>query len=183
MLISFKDTLAARLGTTTHMSGLLIKARRLGLVSVRELSTLGVQRGCKPYAQGDEPSDELVLRDKFSDEELTLSLLNIALPYDKRCILIGAAMLGSKGNSVDGILRLTKWERSEPVVRYVAECGHHFEPDNSFWNSLLTRLPHSVPKHGVLPEPTEFLATSSSDPQSAVNERWVRAIPQSSQQN
>ena len=159
-MINANDTLARRLGTTTHLSGLLIKARRLGLRTPRDLCTLAVQRGCRHYSQGTEPSGELVPREKLSDEELALALLNVALPYDPHCIRCGAAMLGSEQNDPKRIARLAKWERSEAVVRYVAECGRRFEPENPFWLRLIALLPDSTPKDGVLPHPTRFVAMS-----------------------
>jgi hypothetical protein len=45
------DTLAAKLGTTTHLSPLLMKARRLGL-GVEDLERLAIQRGCDYYHDG-----------------------------------------------------------------------------------------------------------------------------------
>ena len=41
-------TLAARLGTTTHVSALLYKARKLGLMTPTALANLAAQRGCRP---------------------------------------------------------------------------------------------------------------------------------------
>lgn len=154
------DTLARRLGTTAHVSGLLRKASRLGLHGGRELCVLAVQRGCRHYAQGDEPAGELVSRKGFTDEELAIALLDLALPYDPWNIRCGAAMLGSELNDVAQVLRLARWERSEAVVRYVAEAGHEFEPENTFWKQLLTAFPVLAVKVGVLPHPTRFVGMS-----------------------
>ncbi len=153
------STLARRLGTTTHLSPLLHKARRLGLTAPRALQTLAVQRGCLHYQRGDEPVVELAAREQFSDEELALALLCVALPYDPHSIRCGAAMLGAKGNDPRRLARLAVMERSESVVRHVAEAGQRFEPQNEFWPALLTALPPSAPpKEGVLPHPTRFVA-------------------------
>ena len=51
-------TLASKLGTTTHLSPLLHKARRLGLDG-EKLQILAVQRGCDHYRTGDEPETPL----------------------------------------------------------------------------------------------------------------------------
>lgn len=96
---------------------------------------------------------------QFTNEELAMSLLNIAAPYDPHSIRCGAAMLGAPGNDPSCLARLAKWERSEIVVRYVAECGERFEPLNPFWKELLELLPFTgVPKSGVMPHPTRFVA-------------------------
>lgn len=153
------ETLAHKLGTTAHHSPLLIKARRLGLRTTRDLCTLAVQRGCRHYWQGSEPAGELASRDQLSNEELALALLTIAGPYDPHVIRCGAAMLGAEGNDPALLARLTIWERSAQVVRYVALCGQSFEPWNPFWSDLLGRLPATPPpKEGVMPHPTRFVA-------------------------
>jgi len=144
---------------TAHVSPLLMKAARLGLRGPEDLCTLAVQRGCRHYSQGEEPRDEMVSRVDFSDEELAASLLTIAGPYDPHSIRCGAAMLGAKGSDPVALARLAKWERSEAVFRYVAECGSRFEPDNPFWRTLISILPECTPlKSGVMPHPTRFVA-------------------------
>ncbi len=154
-----QETLAKRLGTTAHVSLLMMKGKRLGLAVPEGLWTLAVQRGCRHYAQGNEPAEDLVGVEEFTNEELALALLTISGAYDPHTIRCGAAMLGAPGNDVDALARLAKWERSEGVVRYVAECGARFEPDNAFWTDLLDRLPSVGPlKPGVMPHPTRFVA-------------------------
>lgn len=154
-----KDTLAHRLGTTAHISPLLMKARRLGLRVPQDLETLAVQRGCKHYWQGNEPTQELLKQGQFSNEELAIALLTVAGKYDPHAIRCGAAMLGAEGNDPANLARLTLLERSETVVRYVADCGKLYEPENLFWRKLLSLLAPAVPpKPGVLPHPTRFVA-------------------------
>jgi hypothetical protein len=153
------DTLARRMGTTTHISLLLKRAEMLGLQRPEDLQTLAVQRGCRHYWHEGVPSGELVGVDRFSNEDLAVALLDIALPYDPHTIRCGAAMLGADGNDVSKIVRLAIMERSEPVVRYVAEAGLRYEPQNPFWRELLALLPVTRPvKEGVLPHPTRFIA-------------------------
>lgn len=153
------DTLARRLGTTAHVPLLLKKAERLRLRVPEDLWILAVQRGCRHYAQGNEPDGELVPTDGFSNEELAVALLDVAGPYNPHSIRCGAAMLGAPGNDPEKIARIAKWERSEAVVRYVAECGLKFEPDLRFWSQLIELLPESAPlKAGVMPHPTRFVA-------------------------
>jgi hypothetical protein len=155
------DTLATKLGTTVHFSPLLRKARGLGLSTPKDLWTLAVQRGCRHYWQGDEPEGELVPQTALTNEELAIALLNSAGSYSPHSIRCGAAMLGAIGNDPALVAKLAIWERSEAVVRFVAECGRKFEPHNSFWGELLDRLPGcGVPKEGVMPHPTRFVAMS-----------------------
>ena len=103
-------TLAAKLGTTTHLSPLLRKARRLGL-GPRELQILAVQRGCRHYSNGSEPEQPLASEAEFSHEELAIALLSTALPYDPHSIRCGAAMLGAEGNNPRRLAHLAVLER------------------------------------------------------------------------
>jgi hypothetical protein len=154
------ETLAHNLGTTTHVSPLLMKARRLGLSGAEDLCTLTVQRGCRHYWQGHEQEREpLLTQAQYSNEELAIALLSIAGRYDPHAIRCGAAMLGAEGNKPETLVRLARWERSEQVVRYIAECGIQFEATNAFWSELLNLLPKTQPpKEGVMPHPTRFVA-------------------------
>ncbi len=151
-------TLAAKLGTTAHVSSLLQKARRLGL-GANELETLAVQRGCRYYSTGSEPAGQLASEGQFSNEELAIALLSTALRYEPHSIRCGAAMLGASGNEPGRLARLAVMERCVAPVRYVAEAGKRFEPENRFWSALLEVLPPAPPpKPGVLPHPTRFVA-------------------------
>jgi hypothetical protein len=151
-------TLAERLGTTTHLSPLLHKARRLGL-GPKELESLAIQRGCDFYESGAPLPPLRVTRDQFSDSELAIALLNPAMPYNPQGLRLGAAMLSAEGNTPEEIARLAEMERCQAAVRYVAECGRRFEPANAFWPDLLALLPAGpAPKSGVLPHPTRFVA-------------------------
>ena len=151
-------TLAAKLGTTTHLSPLLLKARRLGL-GPDELQILAAQRGCRHYSNGSEPGQPLALESDFSNEELAIALLSTALPYDPRSIRCGAAMLSAEGNQPRRLARMAVMERCVTSVRHVAEAGQRFEPGNRFWRDLLAAVPRTpVPPPGVFPHPTRFVA-------------------------
>lgn len=151
-------TLGSKLGTTTHLSPLLHKADRLGL-GPGELEVLAVQRGCRHYSKGTEPETPLAEERDFSNEELAIALLSTALRYDPQSIRCGAAMLGAEGNNPRKLARMAVLERSVAPVRYVAEAGRRFEPENRFWRELLELLPAvPPPKSGVLPHPTRFVA-------------------------
>jgi len=151
-------TLAEKLGTTAHASALLQKARRLGL-DAAGLEQLAIQRGCDYYHEGEPLPPPAISREQLSDEELAIALLNPALRYHPQTLRLGAAMLGAEGNNPQEIARLARHERCEPVVRYVAEAGKQFEPQNSFWTTLLSLLPATPPpSSSVVPHPTRFVA-------------------------
>ena len=153
-----EPTLAAKLGTTTHVSPLLTKARRFGL-GPRELEILAAQRGCRHYSNGTEPEQPLASEMEFSNEELAIALLATALRYDPRSIRCGAAMLSADGNDSRRLARMAVMERSVVPVRHVAEAGRRHEPENRFWTELLDALPSALsPKSGVLPHPSRFVA-------------------------
>lgn len=159
------DTLAGRLGIAPHVSALLRKARGVGLAQPHELHVLAVQRGCRHYAQGDEPAGELVDVGRFSNEELALALLNVALPYDPESIRRGAAMLGIASSQPERLAELARNERSEIPVCYVARAGRRYEPGNPFWVRLLDLLPDAPePTAGVIPHPTRFIAMTGFTP-------------------
>ena len=151
-------TLATMLGTTTHLSPLLRKARRLGL-DAEGLERLAVQRGCDYYQEGEPLPPPTISAQAFSNAELAIALLHSGLRYDPQTLRLGAAMLSAEGTSPDEIARMAVLERCEGVVRYVAEAGRKFEPDNSFWSRLLVLLPAvPPPRSGVVPHPTRFVA-------------------------
>ncbi|MBI2926286.1 MAG: hypothetical protein HYY24_11345 [Verrucomicrobia bacterium] len=151
-------TLAAKLGTTTHLSPLLQKARRLGL-DAEGLERLAIHRGCDYYHSGERLPPPPVSVEQFSNAELAIALVNPALRYHPQTLRLGAAMLSAAGNSPEEIARLAKLERCEAIVRYVAKAGRKFEPQNPFWTRLLRLLPATSPaKSGVLPHPTRFVA-------------------------
>ena len=168
-------TLAQKLGTTTHLSPLLRKARRLGLDAVG-LERLAVRRGCDYYSGGEEISPTSVSESQFSNEELAVALLNPALRYDPQTLRLGAAMLGAEGNSAETIARLARMERCEAMVRYVAEAGRRFEPHNPFWSVLLSLIPSGPPpKSSVVPHPTRFVAMTGITRRGAETvTEWIR---------
>lgn len=178
-------TLARRLGTTAHLSPLLLKAKRLGLHTPEDLERLAIHRGLRYYdPHGDSAtsparqseSPAAPNRDRFTDEELALALLSPAAPYSMQRLRMGAAMISAEGNRPETIARLARCERSESIVRYVASCGRQAEPDNPFWNELLARLPVS-PAHPVdrLPHLSRFVAmTGLTRSGKGPRMKWIR---------
>ncbi len=168
-------TLAEKLGTTTHLSPLLQKARRLGL-GAEELERLAIQRGCDYYHNGEPLPPAPVSQSEFSNEQLAIALLNPSLRYHPQTIRLGAAMLGARGTAASTITHFARMERCEAIVRYVALAGSRYEPENLFWKELLASLPAtSAPKSGVLPHPTRFIAMTGFTRRGAETvTEWIR---------
>jgi len=171
------ETLAAKLGTSAHLSPLLRKARRLGL-DPAGLERLAYQRGCDYYHQAESIPPPSIFPGQFSNEELAIALLHAALPYHPQNLRLGAAMLGADGNDPLEIAYLAQLERCGPVVRYVAEAGRRYEPENRFWVTLLSLLPLTPPpKSGVVPHPTRFVAMTGLTRRGAETViQWIRPV-------
>ena len=165
------ETLARKLGTTTHLSPLLMKARRLGFSTSESLESLAVRRGCRYYDSkgelnrlAEEPAEYRVVQrareGTLANEELAVALLSIVLPKSQWRLRLGAAMLAASGNSPARIANLAIQERTEQVVSYIAQCGRQVEPGNDFWDKLLALLPNPTfqPAPDVLPHITRFVA-------------------------
>ena len=157
------ETLARRLGTTAHLSPLLMKAKRLGFETPAKLEGLARERGLRYYSEPAAVVNEEVAPyragDEISNEELALCLLSICLPYSQERIRMGGAMLAAEGNQPSKIARLAEMERSERVVHYIASLGSKVEPENPFWSELLESLPScEAPRPDLLPHITRFVA-------------------------
>lgn len=81
-------TLAHKLGTTTHISSLLMKARRLGLPTGEHREALAVARGVHYYGGGTLPKVPPVSFEQLSNEELAMALLSIAAPYSPQSLQV-----------------------------------------------------------------------------------------------
>jgi hypothetical protein len=139
----------------------------------KDLEALAIQRGCHYYHNGEPLTPVAVTAEQFSDAELGIALLNPALRYDPKSLRLGAAMLGSPDNEPEKVARLAKFERCQGIVRYVAECGRKFEPENEFWRTLLGLLPEGpAPKDSVMPHPTRFVSMTG------ITRRGVETVTQ-----
>lgn len=172
-------TLAQKLGTTPHISPLLMKARRLGLPTGEHLEALAVARGCRYYGGGNLPAAPAIPRNQFSDEELAIALLSIAQPYSPQGVRVGAAVASASHIDPQNLTWLARLERSEAVLRYVAECGVRYERQNPFWPKVLAALPATQPlPSGVLPHPTRFIAMTGITRRGVETViEWIRPEP------
>ena len=178
-------TLAQRMGTTPHISPLLMKAGRLGLKKPEDLEKLAVRRGLRYYeSYGDSkslPNDQAgsiinAKEDVLSNEELALALISPATPYSLQRLRMGAAMIAALGNKAETIAHLAKRERSESIVRHIAQCGNEAEPNNPFWKKLLRLLPQTpAPVIDALPHLTRFVAmTGLTHAGKGLRMQWIR---------
>ena len=177
------DTLARRRGTTTHLSPLLMKARRLGLDTPAELERLAIQRGCEYYDT--QPGDS-VLRDEaplpvsrmaFSNGELAVALLCLYPPVSLLRRRMGACVLSASDVEVREVAALAQSEQCADLVRYIADCGHRIEPDVAFWKSLQLALAGVTYDANTMPHPTRFIEmTGINRGSTAIQKRWVRPV-------
>lgn len=169
------DTLAKKLGTTTHLSPLLHKLKRLGLSTPSDLEDLAIVRGLDYYGK---VRDQVNSRNaSLSQEELAIALLSPSLPYSLNRLRMAGAILGGDNLCIDELVLLSRKERCEVALRHIAEMGHKVEPSNPFWESLLLRIPPSsrVPVD-ILPHLTRFVTYSGIDRNGRVPRmQWIRA--------
>src|SRR5437868_11498826 len=114
---------------------LLEKTRQLGL-GLNGLERLAIQRGCDYYHNGEPLPIAAIGHTQFSNSELVIALLSPSLPASPRTIRLAAALVGGPDVSMDELAQLAKQEGCEGSLRYIAQCGHRFEPENSFWIRL-----------------------------------------------
>ena len=170
-------TFAEKLGTTAHLSPVLHKAFRSGL-DAAGLERLAIQRGCDYYHEGAPLPPPTITLQQLSNEELAIALLNPSLRYHPQTLRLGAAMLGAEGNVPERIARLAVLERCEAMVRYVAEAGRKYEPENPFWSKLLSLVPVTPPpKSSVVPHPTRFVAMTGITRRGVETvTQWIRPV-------
>ena len=174
---------AILLGTTVHRSVLLHRAAACGLRSTDDFSAEAIRRGCHYYAPpGMLPSPSSgKTAAGLSNEDLALCLLHPALPPDPQRIRLGAAMLAARENDPAIVARRAVQERAERIVTYIARAGLSYEPDNSFWPTLLSLLPACEPiPDGILPHRTRFVALTGRRAPGlprGPHAEWIRPFP------
>ena len=156
-------------------SPLLDKVRRLGLSLPLDLERLAVMRGCDYYDRDLGPRLPPLGEVPLSNTELAIALIVPSLPPAAREIRLAAALLGTRDVRADEVAALAVQENCAEVVRHIALCGRRFEPENSFWQTLLTRLPNVEADADRLPHPTRFVEMTGIDRgKVGVFTRWIR---------
>jgi hypothetical protein len=158
-----------------NASALLDKLRRLGLSLPLDLERLAVMRGCDYYDRGLGPLLPPLGEVPLSNTELAIALIVTSLPPAAREIRLAAAMLGAADVRAEEASALAVGENCAEVVRHIALCGRRFEPENAFWQTLLTRLPNVKIDADRFPHPTRFVEMTGIDRgKVGVFTRWIR---------
>ena len=156
-------------------SPLLDKVRRLGLLLPLDLERLAVMRGCDYYARDLGPRLPPLGEVPLSNTELAIALIVPSLRPAAREIRLAAALLGALDVRADEVAALAVQENCADVVRHIALCGRRFEPENSFWQTLLTRLPNVKVDADRWPHPTRFVEMTGIDRgKVGIFTRWIR---------
>jgi hypothetical protein len=159
-------------------STLLDKARRLGLLLPLDLERLAVMRGCDYYDRELSPRVSPLGDVPLSNTELAIALIAPSLRPSAREIRLAAALLAAQGVRADEAASLAVQESCEEIVCHIATCGHRFEPDNSFWQTLLAHLPEVKMNADKLPHPTRFVEmTAIERGKVGLVTRWIRPRP------
>ena len=108
---STMPTLAQTIETTTPVSPLLRKARRIGIRSVDDMIALAASRGCSHYMPG--LRSVPVSADELGDEELTILLIVGENPYEPTAIRCAAQLARSRLVNPAKLARLALMEKCE----------------------------------------------------------------------
>jgi hypothetical protein len=156
-------------------SPLLDKVRRLGLSLPLDLERLAVMRGCDYYDRDFGPRLPPLGEVPLSNTELAIALIVPSLHPAAREIRLAAALLGAPDVRAEEVAALAVQENCAEVVRHIALCGRRFEPENSFWQTLLARLPNVKVDADRWPHPTRFVEMTGIDRgKVGVFTRWIR---------
>jgi hypothetical protein len=156
-------------------SPLLDKVRRLGLSLPLDLERLAVIHGCDYYDRDLGPRLPPLGEVPLPNTELAIALIAPSLHPSAREIRLAAALLGALDVQADEVSALAVQENCADVVRHIALCGSRFEPENSFWQTLLARLPDVKIDADRLPHPTRFVEMTGIDRgKVGVFTRWIR---------
>jgi hypothetical protein len=160
----------------TTSSGLLDKAREVGLSLPQDLERLAIMRGCGYYDRDLPPRVPPLGEVAFSNGELAVALMVPSLHPSAREIRLAAAMLGAPDVDAQQVSALAVREKCVDIVGYIARCGRRFESDNIFWQNLLGLLPKVSIDTNKLPHPTRFVEMTGIDRgRIGTFTRWIRA--------
>lgn len=160
----------------TTCSTLLEKARALGLRLPEDLQRLAVARGCRYYVVEPGPLPEIGL--PLTNVELAVALLSPALPPGPQDIRVAAAVLSSPDVDAETLVRLAELEGCSGLIRYIAECGKKYEPENGFWAAILAKVGDAMIPQEPLPHPTRFIEmTGMVRGKVGLFTHWIRPTP------
>jgi hypothetical protein len=173
------STLAQALHTTSPLSPLLRKARRLGVRSVNDMICLAVERGCHHYAPQPDARHLSIPSGALGDDELTILLLVGENPYEPAAIRCAAQLARSPHVKPAQLARLAIMENCERVLTHIARAGAVHDPEGvTFWTDLLQRLPASPPREEpALPHWSRFVSMPGIQRAGPAPIRWLVPRP------
>lgn len=168
-------TLAETLASTTPVSALLRKARRLGLHGVESFIALAVARGCRHY-----PADPALLSsppptEVLGDDELTILLLIGENSYEPTAIRCAAQLARSSRVEPTRLARLAIMEKVERCLTHIARAGIAHDLEGAcFWQNVLQHLPAaSFRPEPHLPHWTRFVSMPGRQRAGIAPIRWL----------
>ncbi len=154
-------TLARKMGTPAHVSGLAIRLARVtgaGDHLPEWLLKTAVERGAAHYRREFDPAlppDDPAI----SGEEIGVALCLGELPYQLDNLRAAAQLLSSPRVDAARLCRLAVRERCEPVLRHVAAVAERFAPALEPWAYVRQHLPaRIVPRTDALPHWTRLVS-------------------------
>ena len=168
-------TLAQTLASTTPVSVLLRKARRLGLHEVSSMIHLAVERGCHHYASSSSTLDKVPTREELTDTELTILLLIGENPYEPTAIRCAAQLARSPLVDPFTLTQLAVMEKTERVLGHIAKAGVDHDPDGlDFWQIVLEQLPSvKLRQEPDLPHWSRFVSMPGRQRFGIAPTRWL----------
>lgn len=168
-------SLAQTLETTTPVSPLLRKARRLGIHSIEDIIHLAVTRGCRHYRIDDATAAVDVPTTSLGDDELTILLIIGENVYEPTAIRCAAQLARSPSIQPARLARLATMEKCERVLTHIARAGVNHDPEGSrFWRDLLDSLPTAPARQEhALPHWTRFVSMPGIQRSGIAPTRWL----------
>jgi hypothetical protein len=168
-------TLAQTLATTTPVSPLLRKARRLGLHGLDAMIAFAVSRGCSHYDTGASQTALPPSVESLGDDELTILLLAGENPYEPTAIRCAAQLARSTSIDPAKLARLAVMEKCERVLSHIARAGVDHDPEGArFWRDLLRHLPPTpLQTEPHLPHWTRFVSMPGVQRAGTASTLWL----------
>jgi hypothetical protein len=171
-------TLAQTLQTTTPVSPLLRKARRMGLCDPADFIALAVERGCIHY-QAAAKSGGRPREAALDNDELTILLLVGENPYEPAAIRCAAQLARSPDIRPDRLVRLAVMEKCERVLAHIARAGAAHDSDGAgLWKEILRLLPDQPSREeSALPHWSRFVSMPGIQRHGPVPATWLVPRP------
>lgn len=174
---NLENTLARKLGTTTHKSLLLYELAQMGMDSPTKLVEEAIARGCSHYRINPDKSYEINFPEA-SNEKIAMALLSPCNSYEPQWLRIGAQLLSHPSNNPKQLARISIKDRSASVLKYIAQCGRQTEPENPFWQEIINQLQNYQPgPANVISHISRFrIETGITDPRTPATPKiiWLR---------